>query len=88
MAGLPTKSNVPAAGSSHAMQQLYRLFESRGGEQSPHAHAHWPQVLRLGFPHAKLEDWKYTPVSSLLGNQFFAPQQQALTVLRGAARGL
>ncbi|WP_047606030.1 Fe-S cluster assembly protein SufD [Rahnella aquatilis] len=80
MAGLPTKSNVPAAGSSHAMQQLYRLFESRGGEQSPHAHAHWQQVLRLGFPHAKLEDWKYTPVSSLLGNQFFAPQQQALTV--------
>lgn len=80
MAGLPTKSNAPAAGSSHAMQQLYRLFESRGGEQSAHAHAHWQQVLRLGFPHAKLEDWKYTPVSSLLGNQFFAPQQQALTV--------
>ncbi|MBU9855507.1 Fe-S cluster assembly protein SufD [Rahnella bonaserana] len=80
MAGLPTKSNAPAAGSSHAMQQLYRLFESRGGEQSTHAHAHWQQVLRLGFPHAKLEDWKYTPVSSLLGNQFFAPQQQALTV--------
>lgn len=80
MAGLPTKSNVPAAGSSHAMQQLYRLFEGRGGEQSAHAHAHWQQVLRLGFPHAKLEDWKYTPVSSLLGNQFFAPQQQAVTV--------
>lgn len=80
MAGLPTKSNAPAAGSSHAMQQLYRLFESRGGEQSAHAHAHWQQVLRLGFPHAKLEDWKYTPVSSLLGNQFFAPQQQAVTV--------
>lgn len=79
MAGLPTKSNVPAAGSSHAMQQLYRLFEGRGGEQSAHAHAHWQQVLRLGFPHAKLEDWKYTPVSSLLGNQFFAPQQQAVT---------
>lgn len=79
MAGLPTKSNVPAAGSSHAMQQLYRLFEGRGGEQSAHAHAHWQQVLRLGFPHAKLEDWKYTPVSSLLGNQFFAPLQQAVT---------
>ena len=79
MAGLQTKSNVPAAGSSHAMQQLYRLFESAGGENSAHAHAHWQQVLRIGFPHAKLENWKYTPVSSLLGNQFFAPQPQALS---------
>ncbi|MFZ4832951.1 Fe-S cluster assembly protein SufD [Rouxiella sp. Mn2063] len=79
MAGLPSKSNAPAAGSSHAMQQFYRLFESAGGEQSLHSHNHWQQVLRLGFPHAKLENWKYTPVSSLLGNQFFAPEKQAIT---------
>ncbi|MDR3433810.1 MAG: Fe-S cluster assembly protein SufD [Rouxiella aceris] len=78
MAGLPTKSNVPAAGSSHAMQQFYRLFESAGGEHSVHAHNHWQQVLRLGFPHAKLENWKYTPVAPLLGNQFFAPEKQTL----------
>ncbi len=79
MAGLPTKSNAPAAGSSHAMQQFYRLFESLGGEQSSHAHNHWQQVLRLGFPHAKMEDWKYTPVAPLLGNQFFVPEEQVLS---------
>ncbi|EIC85505.1 Fe-S cluster assembly protein SufD [Serratia sp. M24T3] len=79
MAGLPTKSNAPAAGSSHAMQQFYRLFESLGGEQSSHAHNHWQQVLRLGFPHAKMEDWKYTPVAPLLGNQFFLPEEQDLS---------
>ncbi|KAB7896132.1 Fe-S cluster assembly protein SufD [Rouxiella sp. S1S-2] len=79
MAGLPTKSNAPAAGSSHAMQQFYRLFESVGGEQSSHAHNHWQQVLRLGFPHAKMEDWKYTPVAPLLGNQFFLPEEQTLS---------
>ncbi len=79
MAGLPTKSNAPAAGSSHAMQQFYRLFESLGGEQSYHAHNHWQQVLRLGFPHAKMEDWKYTPVAPLLGNQFFLPEEQDLS---------
>lgn len=79
MAGLPTKSNAPAAGSSHAMQQFYRLFESLGGEQSSHAHNHWQQVLRLGFPHAKMEDWKYTPVAPLLGNQFFSPEEQTLS---------
>lgn len=79
MAGLPTKSNLPQAGNSHAMQQLYRLFESQGGEQSSHAHAHWQQVLRLGFPHAKLENWKYTPVAPLLGNQFFSPASQTVS---------
>lgn len=79
MAGLPTKSNAPAAGSSHAMQQFYRLFESVGGEQSSHAHNHWQQVLRLGFPHAKMENWKYTPVAPLLGNQFFAPERQTVS---------
>jgi Fe-S cluster assembly protein SufD len=87
MAGLPTKSNAPAAGSSHAMQQFYRLFESVGGEQSSHAHNHWQQVLRLGFPHAKMEDWKYTPVAPLLGNQFFAPEKQQVSadVLKSVA---
>lgn len=44
MAGLPTNSN------SNALQQLYRLFEGRGGERSPHALAHWQQALRLGWP--------------------------------------
>lgn len=33
MAGLPTNSN------SNALQQLYRLFEGRGGERSPRAGA-------------------------------------------------
>lgn len=80
MAGLPTKSDVSALDrdSSRAMRQLHQIFESRGGERSAHAHTHWRQVLRLGFPHEKLEDWRYTSVSSLLSNQFFAPQQQVL----------
>ncbi|QCR36293.1 Fe-S cluster assembly protein SufD [Nissabacter sp. SGAir0207] len=79
MAGLPSKSDAPQAGSPRAMQQLYRLFESRGGEHSAHAHTHWQQVMRLGFPHPKMENWKYTPVSPLLGKQFFAPESQSLS---------
>lgn len=68
MAGLPTNSN------SNALQQLYRLFEGRGGERSPHALAHWQQALRLGWPTRKHENWKYTPLESLLEQQFLDPQ--------------
>ncbi|AVE48683.1 TPA: Fe-S cluster assembly protein SufD [Serratia marcescens] len=68
MAGLPTNSN------SNALQQLYRLFEGRGGERSPHALAHWQQALRLGWPTRKHENWKYTPLESLLEQQFLEPQ--------------
>ncbi|HIE5440340.1 TPA: Fe-S cluster assembly protein SufD [Serratia marcescens] len=68
MAGLPTNSNA------NALQQLYRLFEGRGGERSPHALAHWQQALRLGWPTRKHENWKYTPLEGLLEQQFLEPQ--------------
>jgi Fe-S cluster assembly protein SufD len=76
MAGLQTQSNT-SAGSSHALAQFAQLFEA--GCHTAYAKEHWQQVLQLGFPHAKLEHWKYTPVASLLGNLFFTPQGASLT---------
>ncbi|MGL5386407.1 MAG: Fe-S cluster assembly protein SufD [Serratia sp. (in: enterobacteria)] len=67
MAGFPTNSN------SLALQQMYSLFEARGGEHSAHALAHWQQALRQGWPTRKHENWKYTPLEGLLEQQFLAP---------------
>ncbi|MEX2975617.1 Fe-S cluster assembly protein SufD [Serratia fonticola] len=67
MAGFPTNSN------SRALQQLYSLFEARGGERSAHALAHWQQALRQGWPTRKQENWKYTPLEGLLEQQFLEP---------------
>lgn len=78
MAGLQIKSNAPTAGNSHAMQQLSHLFEDSGVERSAYARDNWQQVLELGFPHKKHENWKYTPISSLLRNKFVEPEELAL----------
>lgn len=73
MAGLPTNNNVSA------LQQLYSLFENRGGERSSHALAHWQQFLHLGWPTRKHEDWKYTPLDGLLQQRFLAPSETLLS---------
>lgn len=67
MAGFPTNSN------SRALQQMYSLFEARGGERSAHALVHWQQALRQGWPTRKQENWKYTPLEGLLDQQFLEP---------------
>ncbi|MEO3988493.1 Fe-S cluster assembly protein SufD [Pseudocitrobacter cyperus] len=65
MAGLPNSSN--------ALQQWHHLFEAQGGTRSPQAREHLQQVLRLGLPTRKDEDWKYTALDGLLNSQFVAP---------------
>ncbi|WP_455810925.1 Fe-S cluster assembly protein SufD [Pseudomonas graminis] len=67
MAGLPTKSD-------NALQQWHHLFETRGESRSLQAQQHWQQLLRLGLPTRKQENWKYTPLDTLLGHQFVLPQ--------------
>jgi len=62
MAGLPNSSN--------ALQQWHRLFEAQGGERSEEAQQHLQQMLRLGLPTRKHENWKYTPLDGLLNSQF------------------
>ena len=54
MAGLPNSSN--------ALQQWHHLFEAQGGPRTPEASQHLQQLLRLGLPTRKHEDWKYTPM--------------------------
>lgn len=71
MAGLPTKSD-------HALQQWHRLFESRGETRSLQAQQHWQQLVRLGLPTRKQENWKYTPLDGLFGQQFTLPAAQTL----------
>ncbi|MBB1201109.1 Fe-S cluster assembly protein SufD [Enterobacteriaceae bacterium 89] len=62
MAGLPNSSN--------ALQQWHHLFEAQGQERTPQAEQHLQQMLRLGLPTRKQEDWKYTPLDGLLNHQF------------------
>jgi Fe-S cluster assembly protein SufD len=73
MAGLPTKSD-------NALQQWHHLFESRGEVRSLQAQQHWQQLMRLGLPTRKHENWKYTPLEGLLGQQFVLPQPQEVSV--------
>lgn len=61
MAGLPNSSN--------ALQQWHHLFEQQGAHsdtQQQHLH----QMLRLGLPTRKQENWRYTPLDGLLNSQF------------------
>lgn len=62
MAGLPNSSN--------ALQQWHRLFEAQGGARSEQAQHHLQQMLRLGLPTRKHENWKYTPLDGLLNGEF------------------
>lgn len=68
MAGLPTRS------SENALQQWHHLFESNGEHRSMQAQQHWQQVLRLGLPTRKHENWKYTPLEGLLAQHFALPK--------------
>ena len=71
MAGLPTRSD-------NALQQWHHLFETQGEGRSLQAQQHWQQLLRVGLPTRKHEDWKYTPLDALLNHQFVLPQSAVL----------
>ncbi len=72
MAGLPTKNDS-------ALQQWHHLFESRGENRSLQAQQHWQQLMRLGLPTRKQENWKYTPLDSLFSEQFVLPSASKVT---------
>lgn len=69
MAGLPN--------SSKALQQWQHLFEEKGESRTEQARQHLQQMLRLGLPTRKHEDWKYTPLEGLIHSQFI---QQCATI--------
>jgi Fe-S cluster assembly protein SufD len=73
MAGLPNSS------SGNALQQWHHLFEANGDGRSKEAQEHMQQMLRLGLPTRKHENWKYTPLEGLLNNQFVLPAPQPIT---------
>jgi Fe-S cluster assembly protein SufD len=62
MAGLPNSSN--------ALQQWHHLFEAQGSARTAYSEQHLQQMLRLGLPTRKHENWKYTPLDGLLNSQF------------------
>ncbi|HFZ8996061.1 TPA: Fe-S cluster assembly protein SufD [Citrobacter freundii] len=62
MAGLPNSSN--------ALQQWHHLFEAQSDTRSAHAQQHLQQLLRLGMPTRKQENWKYTPLEGLVNSLF------------------
>lgn len=73
MAGLPTRSN------ENALQEWHHLFESSREHSSMQAQQHWQQVLRLGLPTRKHENWKYTPLDGLLAQHFVLPAASGLS---------
>ena len=81
MAGLPTRSE-------NALQQWHHLFESRGGDRSLQAQQHWQQLMRLGLPTRKHENWKYTPLDELFSHRFVLPAEAALTAEQVASLAL
>ncbi len=80
MAGLPNSSN--------ALQQWHHLFEALGERRTPEARQHLQQVLRLGLPTRKHEDWKYTPLDTLSKGRFVALQPGTLTATERDLRAL
>ncbi|AJJ63771.1 Fe-S cluster assembly protein SufD [Yersinia aldovae] len=100
MAGLPTNSNLLAQQQlqqkqrADALMQFGQLFKQRKNSHSSPASTHWQQVLQLGFPSFKHEDWKYTPLESLLAHDFSfadtttvtAAQRDALSLVQDAHR--
>lgn len=81
MAGLPTRSE-------NALQQWHHLFESRGDDRSLQAQQHWQQLMRLGLPTRKHENWKYTPLDELFSHRFVLPAEAALTAEQVASLAL
>ncbi|STQ59530.1 component of SufBCD complex [Pseudescherichia vulneris] len=76
MAGLQNSSN--------ALQQWHHLFEAQGGNRSEQAQQHLQQMLRLGLPTRKQEDWKYTSLDGLLKHQFVAKSSRISAEQRDA----
>lgn len=81
MAGLPTRSE-------NALQQWHHLFESRGDDRSLQAQQHWQQLMRLGLPTRKHENWKYTQLDELFSHRFVLPAEAALTAEQVASLAL
>lgn len=83
MAGLPNNSNS-------ALAQWQRLFEAQGGERAPQALQHMQQLLRVGLPTRKHENWKYTftPLEKMLAHEFVMPGTLALTAAQCDALAL
>lgn len=87
MAGLPNSN------SNNALQQWQRLSEARHTD-SAYARDHLRQLLRLGLPGPKHENWKYTRLDKFLAHDFIVPapvqlsaqQCQALSLTLDAVR--
>ncbi|CNK73372.1 Fe-S cluster assembly protein SufD [Yersinia alsatica] len=100
MAGLPTNSKMQEQQSLSEQQRILeqqridalkhfgQLFKQRQNGYSAAAAGHWQQVLQLGFPTAKHEDWKYTPLERLLAHDFDFARAPAVTLAQRDALSL
>ncbi|MDN0095802.1 Fe-S cluster assembly protein SufD [Yersinia rohdei] len=99
MAGLPTNSKIQEQQRleqqrTDALAHFGQLFKQRQSSLGAGASAHWQQVLELGFPSIKHEDWKYTPLERLLAHNFSfadtavvtAAQRDQLSLVQDAHR--
>ncbi|WP_339056965.1 Fe-S cluster assembly protein SufD [Candidatus Regiella endosymbiont of Tuberolachnus salignus] len=64
---------------SDPFKQFGQLFQQRSNSASD-AQMHWQQVMQLGFPHNKHEDWKYTPLDRLLQHDFSYATTSAISI--------
>jgi Fe-S cluster assembly protein SufD len=94
MAGLPTNSKMLEQQQHHLQQQRIdavahfgQLFEQHNSGNCTAA-AHWQQVLQLGFPSVKHEDWKYMPLERLLAHKFSFASSPVVTATQRDALSL
>ncbi|MXP67426.1 Fe-S cluster assembly protein SufD [Pantoea sp. Aalb] len=81
MDGLLTQNNK-------ILQQWYQLFKSYG-VRSFQSKQHWKQLINLGLPTSKHEQWKYTSLENLMLQQFTHPiKNQKVSAKQVAAHAL
>ncbi|MBK4775388.1 FeS cluster assembly protein SufD [Candidatus Pantoea edessiphila] len=73
MAGLPKKNDG-------ALHQWHNLFYINSIKRSEKAQKNWDQLITIGIPDVKHEDWKYTPLDKLLSQRFVLPTMKILDI--------
>lgn len=80
MAGLPTRMTTKVPEKPDDLKHPFSpLFQQKTTVPSRHAQTHWETLSKLGFPDARQEDWKYTPLSHLLDKTFTIENRETLT---------
>ncbi|PPI86803.1 Fe-S cluster assembly protein SufD [Candidatus Pantoea edessiphila] len=63
-----------------ALKKWYDLFTFNQVNRSLHAQKHWNYLIKTGLPDNKDENWKYTPLTNFLSQQFVFPKKTKFSI--------